>query len=219
MTTFVGLDLSLAGTAAVQLDSTGSVVRVLAYSTSEREVARFAGHRACRIYPACVVQAGDAQGSWQRTLTVADDLAAWLGMLDAISLVGIEDHAFSMRGNVVYQLGHLHGLVRAGLSRYGRSFLLVEPSANKLLASGKGRAEKRDMVAATEAAGFDLSPFGASVKHNVADAYWVAQAARIWALLRDGKLKLAELPPHQRRVFSPNKRSPGLAAREPICGW
>jgi Holliday junction resolvasome RuvABC endonuclease subunit len=50
----------------------------------------------------------------------------------------------------------------------------VASNTVKLYATGNGRAEKPEMVEAAEALGVDLSAYAKSLRHNVADAIWVA---------------------------------------------
>lgn len=210
-----GLDLSLAGSAGVLLDAEGRVVRVLAFSTSSREVARYAGHPTVRVLPSPDVEQGDARASWSRTVWAANQIARWLSdSADASPLLAIEDHAYGVRTNATYRMGHLHGLVRRDVQRLLGRFLLVEPTTVKLAATGSGRAEKPQMIAATEADGYDLSGFAATTRHNVADAYWLARCAWYWTRLRAG----LEVPfsPTMRAVMLPTKKRPGLLAREPM---
>ena len=218
MRTYIGLDLSLTGTGAVQIDAHGQVMSVLAWSTSEREVAQ--SKKAKRDYSLELhrtpeVEQGDAHASWLRTVDVADTLRRWLDQNAGVGThVAIEDHAYGVKTNAVYRLGHLHGLVRYNANALGLPFLLVEPTTVKFFATGKGRAEKDEMVAATVDKGFDLWDFGASTRHNVADAFWLAYVMRTWHQLRENRLELTDLPTHQSRVFAPRKNLAGLLARE-----
>jgi Holliday junction resolvasome RuvABC endonuclease subunit len=212
----------LTGTGGVQLDSEGRVFDVLAWSTSDREVERAKAERrpySLELHRSREVEQGDAHASWLRTAAVSDTTRRWLDRhAPAGTLVAIEDHAYGVKTNAVYRLGHLHGLVRYAVNNLGLPFLLVEPTTVKFFATGKGRAEKVEMVEATNAAGFDLSTFGASTKHNVADAYWLAQVVRTWHALREKRIDLKDLPAHQARVFAPRKNLDGLLARE-LHAW
>lgn len=214
---FVGLDLSLAGTAAVAINEKGRVKRILAFSSAKREL--LDARPDVDICRAPAAPLGDPQASWNRTRQVARIVRHWVAQqADDTAVVGLEDHAYGARGTAIYQLGHLHGLVRDYLSANLLPFLLVEPTTVKLYATGAGRAEKADVIRATLNAGFDVGDFGASTRHNVADAYWIAQLARVWNEAGPSvkRLDLASLPPHQRRVFLPSKRAPGLLARKAL---
>jgi Holliday junction resolvasome RuvABC endonuclease subunit len=215
MSLYGGLDLSLAGSAGVLLDEEGHVVHVLAFSTSSREVARYAGHKTVRVLPSPEVEQGDARASWARTVWAANQIARWLSDHAAASpLLAIEDHAYGVRTNATYRMGHLHGLVRRDVQRLLGQFLLVEPTTVKLAATGSGRAEKPQMIAAAEADGCSLSEFAATTRHNVADAYWLARCAWAWARLREGKA--TSLSASMLAVMLPSKKKPGLVAREPM---
>jgi Holliday junction resolvasome RuvABC endonuclease subunit len=222
MQTYLGLDLSLTGTGAVMLREDGTVSSVLAWTTSMQEIARAPRTKrdyALQLMLSPEVKQGDAHASWDRTVDVADALSGWLDQnAQAATKVAIEDHAYGVKTNAVYRLGHLHGLVRYAVNAATLPFLLVEPTTVKFFATGKGRAEKVEMVEATNAAGFDLSTFGASTKHNVADAYWLAQVVRTWHALREKRIDLKDLPAHQARVFAPRKNLDGLLARE-LHAW
>lgn len=211
---FIGLDLSLNGTAGVMLDDAGKVVRVLAFSTSAREVARFADSVAVELHLSPEVHAGDTRGSWARTVGVAHRVHDWLARVaPGDARVAIEDHAWGARGTAVYQLGHLHGLVRRDVQGLGLPFLLVEPSALKRAATGSGSADKAQMIVATETAGFAVRQFLGSTRHNVADAYWLAHVMRSWDALRIGA-RSRVTSPSMLSVLLPGKRQPGLLARE-----
>ena len=215
---FVGLDLSLAGTGGVVLDALGEPVAVLAFSTSEREVKSFSGHPTIRVYLSPEVELGDARASWARTVAVSHAVRAWLAPYGPLgALAAIEDHAYGVQTNATYRLGHLHGIVRRDVQELFIRFLLVEPTTVKLAATGSGRAEKPQMIAATQAAGFDLARFGATTRHNVADAYWLARCAWTWARLREGRGREAvHITESMRAIMLPSKRKPGLLAREPM---
>ena len=211
-----GLDLSLSGSAGVLLDpDSGAVVQVLAWSTSAREVGRFSASATVWILPAPEVAEGDVRASWARTVLVANRISSWLNDNAAPgTLLAIEDHAYGVRTNATYRMGHLHGLVRRDVQRALGAFLLVEPTTVKLAATGSGRAEKPAMIAATEAAGFDLAPFSASTRHNIADAFWLARCAWHYSRLRAG---LADpISASMRDVMMPTKKRAGLLAREPL---
>lgn len=222
MQTYLGLDLSLTGTGAVHLDSEGRVLDVLAWSTSDREVERAKSAKrpySLELHRSREVEQGDAHASWLRTAAVSDTIRRWLDRhAPAGTHVAIEDHAYGVRTNAVYRLGHLHGLVRYSVNSLGLPFLLVEPTTVKFFATGKGRAEKEDMIAATRLFNIDLSDFGASTRHNVADAFWLAHIIRTWHGLREKQVFLEDLPAHQARVFAPRKNLDGLLARE-LHAW
>ena len=218
MRTYIGLDLSLTGTGAVQIDDHGQVLSVLAWSTSEREVAQAAKAKrdySLELHLSPEVKQGDAHASWLRTVDVTDTLRRWLDRrVQGTTQVAIEDHAYGVKTNAVYRLGHLHGLVRYNVNDLGLPFLLVEPTTVKFFATNKGRAEKAEMIAATVDKGFDLWDFGASTRHNVADAFWLAYVMRTWDALREKRIELSDLPSHQAKVFAPRKNLAGLLARE-----
>lgn len=83
-------------------------------------------------------------------------------------LVVIEDYAFSRAAAHSHQLGELGGVVRLALHEAGVPFVCVVPSSLKKYATGKGNANKGEMLAAAiRRLGYE----GAS--DNEADALWL----------------------------------------------
>lgn len=209
---FAGLDLSLAGTGGVLLDDEGDVVSILAFSTSKREVAAASKGSRDHILPSPEVKQGDPKAMWNRTVQVADAVIEWLRLwAEPGCLVAIEDHAFGARGTSIYQLGHLHGLVRYGLHRAGYRWLLVAPTELKAAVTGKGNADKNAMMAVATP-GLDQSDFGTSTRNNVVDAYWLARTMLAWSDAQcDDWEAMSET---MAKVMRPHAKRAGLMARE-----
>lgn len=207
---YAGLDLSLAGTAGVLLDEGGDVVSVLAFSSSKREAATLSAG-STRVLVAPEVKQGDANAMWARTVHVANEISDWLALwADAGCLVGIEDHAFGARGTSIYQLGHLHGLVRYALQRKGYQWLLIAPTELKAAVTGKGNADKKAMMA-VPTPNLSQKVFGASTRNNVVDAYWLAQTTLAWSDAQcDDWESMSET---MAKVMRPHVKRPGLMAR------
>ncbi len=176
-----GLDLSLAGTAAVVLDSDGRPAGSFAYTSTARDLTlSIPGHELRR---AVHVKRGDRVADYQRTVDVADGLRVWLrSRLQPGALVGIEDHAFGAQGRALYQLGHLHGVVRRDVVGLGCSFVLLGVSEVKQSATGSGAADKAAMLAAAHGSGLPTVGLSRGVREGLADAYAVARLA--WAIDR-----------------------------------
>jgi len=95
--------------------------------------------------------------------------------------IAIEGYAYGMRGQGVYQLGELGGIVRLGLMEAGVSIMDVPPATLKKFVTGKGNAKKELMMLAV------YKRWGVSCsEHDEADAYGLAQLAR--ATVTDVKL-------------------------------
>lgn len=209
-----GLDLSLAGTAAVVLDSDGRPAGLFSYTSVQRDLPLV--RPGLELHRATHVRTGDAVGDYQRTTEVADTLRAWLRrQLSTGAVVGIEDHAYGAKGRAVYQLGHLHGVVRRDVVGLGCRFLLLGVGEVKQAATGRGNAEKAAMV---EAASSMLALDGLSqgVREALSDAYAVARLTWHFDRVRRGAGG-APLPGDLVRLFSPSKGRPGLADR-PLIG-
>jgi len=209
-----GLDLSLSGSAGVILDDTGRPAAVLAYTSSARDLERAEGSALFTLHRSTVVHRGDTEGDFRRTLGVADSLRNWLCRHTSTgSLVGLEDHAFRAQGAAVYQLGHLHGIVRADVVRaLASSFVLLSVSEVKRAATGSGTATKDAMVTAL-GADVDVSSFTAPVRQGIADAYSVARVTWFLDRVRRGTIGTSSLPGDLARMLAPSKGRPGLLER------
>lgn len=181
-----GLDLSLAGTAAVVLDDDGRPSAALVFSS----VARDTLHRPAwlEVRRATSVPRGDAAADYHRTTGVADALRVFLrARLPTGSVVGIEDHAFGARGTAIYQLGHLHGIVRRDIvSALACRFLLLGVTEVKAAATGRGNAEKAEVVASAIGA-LGIEELSRATREALSDAYSVARLAWHLERLRDGR--------------------------------
>jgi len=209
-----GLDLSLAGTAAVVLDSDGRPAGLFSYTSTQRDLALV--RPGLELHRATHVRTGDAVGDYQRTTEVADTLRAWLRrQLSTGAVVGIEDHAYGAQGRAIYQLGHLHGIVRRDVVGLGCRFLLLGVGEVKQAATGRGNAEKALVVQAAAAA-LDLEGLSRGTQEALADAYAVARLT--WHVDRARRnVAGAPLPRDLLPLFSPPKGRPGLADR-PLIG-
>lgn len=89
-------------------------------------------------------------------------------------VVAIEGYAYGA-SQKAHQIGELGGMVRLLLHDHGIPLVVVQPTSIKKYATGKGNAQKDDMVAtAIRAFGF------AGNNNNEADAYL------LWHLLQEG---------------------------------
>jgi Holliday junction resolvasome RuvABC endonuclease subunit len=209
---YAGLDLSLAGTGGVLLDSRGELVSVLAFCTSKREVEKATEPHQLVLSPP--VKQGDPKSMWKRTVFVAATIRAWMqAHAEPGCLVGIEDHAFGARGTSIYQLGHLHGMVRRDLQDADKHWLLIAPTELKSAVTGKGNADKNAMMKVPTPK-LDQKAFGASTRNNVVDAYWLARCAHAWGELHRGGIRLGDLPESMSKVMQPHAKKPGLLKRE-----
>lgn len=188
-----GLDLSLSGTAAVVLDDDGRPSAALVFSSVARDTLRAPAW--LEVRRATSVAKGDAAGDYHRTNEVADAVRVFLrARLRTGSVVGIEDHAFGARGTAVYQLGHLHGIVRRDVvSALACRFLLLGVGEVKLAATGRGNAEKAEVVAASIGA-LELDGLSRPTREALADAYAVARLAYHLERLRAGRSTSSSVP-------------------------
>ncbi len=209
-----GLDLSLAGTGGVMLDDDGKVVSTLAFSTSKREVAAASKYGRDHLILSPEVKQGDAHSMWSRTVFVTQQIMDWVRMWsDSGCLFVIEDHAYGARGTSIYQLGHLHGLVRHALQQAGHQWLLVAPTELKAAVTGKGNADK-DAMMSVPTPGLDQKKFGTSTRNNVVDAYWLAKLGGAYF---DAHMdEWLDIPESMVKVLKPHAKRPGLMMRRAL---
>lgn len=90
--------------------------------------------------------------------------------------------------HAIVPLAMLHGVVRNELDDWSHPFALMTPPALKKLATGKGNANKTEVVvAARDRLGYD------GTDDNEADALWLREAGRQWLGISDVKLPKAHL--------------------------
>jgi Holliday junction resolvasome RuvABC endonuclease subunit len=86
-------------------------------------------------------------------------------------LVVIEGYSYAS-ANVAHQLGELGGVVRLALWSHAVPYVVVQPASLKVYATGKGNANKDEVLAAA------IRRLGyAGADHNQADACWLRQMA------------------------------------------
>lgn len=86
-------------------------------------------------------------------------------LLAAPTLVVYEDYAMGARGNNMFNIGELGGVLKTLIWEKGVDLLLIPPTTMKSVIAFSGRAEKADITKALE------TRFGLSVKqHDEADA-------------------------------------------------
>ena len=193
MRRIAGLDLSLAGTAAVVLDDDGRVSAALLFSSTARD--RDVAPSWIELHRATSVSRGDTAGDYARTAGVAEAVRVFLRRhLPTSSIVGIEDHAFGARGTAIYQLGHLHGIVRRDVvAALACRFLLLGVGEIKLSATGRGNATKADVVASSIGS-LDVGKLSRPSREALADAYSVARLAYHLERLRAGRASTSSVP-------------------------
>lgn len=214
-----GLDLSLSGTAAVVLNEDGSPAAIMAYSKRKQDALNNNKVHADGVYrwvhPAIAVDS--PSDDFFRTSSVSDAVADLLKHhLPTGSVVAIEDHAFAAKGAFIYQLGHLHGMIRkAVVSSLACKFMLIGVTESKFAMTGNGKAEKQDMVNAAPAS-LRLDMFSSDTSHNIADAYAAARVAQCVLAFKAGRMQMDELPPHIAGMMLPKKGRMGLMSRQVI---
>lgn len=129
-----------------------------------------------------------------------DTLTRWESVLLPIleysmhaHMVMIEGYAFSRNMAFARALTEFGGIVRYHLRKLGHAPIEISPSSVKKYVSGKGNADKVQMVESVRL-NFDVE----IPNHNMADAFGLAQIGRGLVLSNSG---LMSLPVHQREVL------------------
>jgi len=128
------------------------------------------------------------------------------------SMIGLEDYTFGSggRGGGQLQIGELGGVLRLALWEHGYKVRTYHPGSVKLFWTGRGDAEKDDMieraVAVMEETGSPmLAEFRKMAKvyqEAVSDALAIGSLLREEIRFRQGKWLLNEAPEHIVRVFN-----------------
>jgi len=96
-------------------------------------------------------------------------------LTDGANLVLIENYSFGSRGQAVFSIGEMGGVVRVALAEAGHTVVEVAPASLKKSVCGKGNASKDEVLAAAirrlNYQGYD---------HNEADALALLHMALSW---------------------------------------
>ena len=112
----------------------------------------------------------------------------------------IENYAFGAKSNAVFQIGGLGELIRLCLFRHGVPFKEYTPPSIKKYATGKGNAEKSEMVLAAFKDGFDVSTYGKNGE-DLADAYFIAKMLNDEMYIHKNIDHLEKLNTRKKEVF------------------
>jgi Holliday junction resolvasome RuvABC endonuclease subunit len=128
---------------------------------------------------------------------------AYQDMLQASfpSYIAIEDYAYGAKSNSIFQIGGLGEMLRLQSYRAGIPYRDYEPSKVKKYATGKGNAEKSQMVLEAFKEGFDVGPYGKSGE-DLADAFWIARMLSDEVFLHADSSHLKKLPKYRQEVFT-----------------
>lgn len=127
------------------------------------------------------------QRGWDRIAEITQEV---FRMTFGVELVVIEGYAYGAKGQAVYQLAELGGIVRFWLYQHGLTTVEINCSTLKMFATGRGNAGKDQMIAAAIRRFY----FGGS-DNNEADAYL------LWCMAREAYGgSVAKLPADQASV-------------------
>lgn len=195
----LGIDQSARGTAAVILND-GKFVDAVFYADTKRDAQRLGG-RGARTPLA--VKAGDEVGKIVRLADLKYVLCSFLERWKP-TYAALEDYALARQAHS-HALGEVGGLVRLELWRAKIPYRVYDVQAVKIFSTGKGNAEKADVILACRDRWEKLNflEYGKALGAggNVADAYVIAQLLTTELRIRSGEVSLESLPDEERRVF------------------
>lgn len=195
----VGIDQSANGTAAVALVE-GKLCDVLFYADTKT------AYKKLRERGALCPMTAKAGDETARVLRLEDLKYAIRRFVEkwCPSHAALEDYALARKA-FAHSLGEVGGVVRLELLRMSVPFRVYDVQAVKMFATGRGDAEKADMVLTCRDRweGLNFLEYGKTegAAGNVADAYCIAQLLRAELRVRAGAVKLEEIPEDERRVF------------------
>jgi Holliday junction resolvasome RuvABC endonuclease subunit len=127
-----------------------------------------------------------------------------------IDYAAIENYAFGAKSNSVFQMGGLGEMLRLSLFKNKVPYKEYEPARVKKYATGKGNAEKSQMVLAAFKDGFDVSKYGKSGE-DLSDAYWIAQMLNNEICIHKNKDYLKNLSSKKIEIFTEETKSNPVA--------
>jgi len=205
----LGIDLSLNGTGLAMLsidEAPPTLPRLPAYPSKAQELAGILYQGVC-ISPV-------PAGVLQRWEAITAMVLAWA---QHAHTVVIEGYSFGSNLQFATAIRELGGIVRYQLRKIGHTPVEVAPTSLKKFATGKGFAEKGQVIAAV------AHRFGLELTDdNMADAFVLA---KIGEALVMSDLDNARLPYHQREVIGAIKyptekvrkvRAPKLKFQKPV---
>ena len=158
----------------------------------------------------------------ERLSWIRDNVLTYL--TPAPDLVVIEGYSFSSRNSHAHALGELGGVIRLALHEAGIAYVDVPPSSLKKYATGKGNANKGEMLAAAIRR-LDYQ----SASDNEADALWLramgldalgCPVVDLPAVNRQALTKVAWPVDDEFGIGGPDCEHPSLTGdRCDACGW
>ncbi len=195
----VGVDQSARGTAAVALRY-GRLSAQVFFAYTKKQAKEHADEGALEPAPG---KTRDEAGRIARLARIEAEVWNFVARVGA-SHVALEDHAFAGKA-YVRNLAEVGGVLRLALWRGGVPFRSYLPEAVKIFATGKGNADKSDVLDACEEIWTaDFRRFGGrdeDAPGNLADAFVLANLLQTELHVRSGAVSLDVLPERERRVF------------------
>jgi Holliday junction resolvasome RuvABC endonuclease subunit len=205
----VGIDQSARGTAAAALVD-GKLRGLLLYAdtkgAAKKLTAQFAvsgGDLLVTVLEPREAKAGDEAARTARLEHLKYEIRRFVETWNPTH-AALEDYALARKA-YAHSLGEVGGVVRLELWRMNVPFRVYDVQAVKMFTTGRGDAEKADMILACRDRweGINFLEYGKTegAAGNAADAYSIAHLLRAEIRLRAGEISLEDLPEAERRVF------------------
>lgn len=231
----VGIDQSASGTAAVSLVD-GNLDRILFFADTKkkaREILREFGdpNRAMRppvagdpnaihVVEPIIVKGGDEVAKTIRLRRIRDNLTRFVSLVNPTH-VAFEGYSMTRAPVASRVLGEVGGIVRVLLADLGVPFRVYGIESVKTFATGKGNAEKADMILACrdrwDEPNFLVYGKTEGAAGNLADAYVIAQLLHLELAVRLGLVVLEDLNRTSRVVLqrtTPKKQPVAILDQE-----
>jgi Holliday junction resolvasome RuvABC endonuclease subunit len=201
----VGIDQSAAGSAAVELVD-GRLGRFLFFADSKRSFRELnlkaPGHY--RAIEPVLVKGPDDVAKVLRLRRIRDELTKFVAVVNPTH-VAFEAYSSTRMAIAARVLGEVGGVVRLLLSDLGVPFRLYEVDTVKMFATGRGDAEKAEMILACRDRWDEpnWTKFGktAGAAGNLADAYVIAQILHLELAVRAGDVAIEDLDKNSKAVL------------------
>lgn len=137
----------------------------------------------------------------ERLDIILDTFQKYLDDNKDINYIGIEDYAYGAKSNSIFQIGGLGESMRLIAYRNFISYRDLEPSKVKKFATGRGNAEKSEMVLGAYKDGFDVGKYGKNGE-DLADAYWIAKMVCTELFIRSDSNYIKSLDKNRSATFT-----------------
>lgn len=139
-----------------------------------------------------------------------------IAFVSAADYIAQESYSYGSKGAAIFEIAEMAGILKQKIWELGIKHRLYEPTTVKMFATDNGQSNKIDMYLEylKQSDTIDLSQFpipvkkeGASPTSDIVDAHWIVKLLLLELKLRNGLLKMTDLPTKkQRTIFTKLKK-------------